>query len=243
MVDVRTIYLSMKERIRKIAIGEQKTMTTKFKLAIPLLCAAMASPLIGGVSPPGVSLQYSMAVSGEASASTAAQKEATRLLKQVASRAGATVKHAETLQSFQLAKQVSFQSHAYELERAKGAINSMGRDLGKLQALRGEALPWQQVVIDQLDPMLTSLAANTTDAIEHLNENRDRLHLPEYRDAVENMSAYADQTRDLISVHVDYANALTKLERLNAESATASISGAGRVPGAASVANSVQLES
>ncbi len=97
----------------------------------------------------------------------------------------------------------------------------MGRDLGKLQALRAEALPWQQVVIDQLDPMLKSLAVNTTDAIEHLNERRDRLHLPEYRDAVENMSAYADQTRDLISAHVDYANALTRLQRLQAEPAAA----------------------
>lgn len=172
-------------------------MTSKFKLTIPLLCVALASPLIGGVSPPA-----------------AAQNEATTLLKQVASQAYATAQHAETLQSFHLGKQVSFHSHAYELNRAKIAINSMGRDLNKLQELRAEALPWQQAVIDQLDPMLTSLAANTTDAIEHLNENRDRLHLQEYRDAVGNMSAYADQARDLISVHVDYANALTRLEQL-----------------------------
>lgn len=196
-------------------------MKSKFRLTIPLLCMAMTTPLIGGVSPPGAGIQYSVGVAGEVSPLTAAQTEATRLLKQVASRANAAVQHAETLQSFQLANQVSVQAHAYELERAKETVNSMGRDLAKLQTIRAEALPWQQVAIDQLHPMLTKLAANTTDAIEHLNENRDRLHLPEYRDALENMSAYADQARDLISAHVDYANALAKLERLNAESATA----------------------
>lgn len=192
-------------------------MTTKFKLTIPLLCVALASPLVAGVSPPGAGIQYSNVVLGEANPSNAAQKEATRLLKQVASEARTTVTHAERLQSFQLGKQVSFHAHAYELERAKGAVNSMGRDLSRLQEIHSEALPWQQAVINQIHPMLTSLAANTTDAIEQLSENRHRLYLPEYRDAVENMSAYAQQTRDLISVHVDYADALARLERLNAE--------------------------
>ena len=189
-------------------------MTTKFKLTIPLLCMAIASPLIGSVSPPAASIQYV----GEASPSNAAQKEATRLLKQVASQTRATAQHAETLQSFNLGKQVSFHAHAYELERAKDAVNSMGRDLSRLQELHSEALPWQQAVISQLHPALTSLAANTTDAIEQLTENRNRLYLPEYRNAVENMSAYSHQLRDLITVHVDYADALARLERLNAES-------------------------
>lgn len=214
-------------------------MATKFKLTIPLLCIAVASPLIGSVSPPGAGIQYSSDVVGVATPANTAQTEATRLLKQVASQARTTVKHAETLQSFHLGKQVSFQTHAYELEGAKGAVNSMGRDLSRLQELHKDLLPWQQTVINQLDPMLTSLAANTTDAIDHLNDNRNRLYLPEYRDAVGNMSAYSDQVNDLISIHLDYADARTKLERLNAESAAASSSGAGKVPGTASVADSV----
>lgn len=190
-------------------------MKTRFKLTVPLLCMAMAFPLIGGISPPAAGIQFGSAVFGDASSETATQKEITTLLKQVASQARATAQHAEALQSFHLGKQVSFHSHVYELERAKGVINSMGRDLSKLQGLRADALPWQQAVIDQLNPMLTSLAVNTTEAIEHLSENRNRLYLQEYGDAVGNMAAYADQARDLISVHVDYADAHERLNRLN----------------------------
>lgn len=189
-------------------------MKNRFKLTVPLLCVAMAFPLIGGVSPPA-GIQYSAAKFVEAIPLTPAQKEVTTLLKQVASQARATAEYAEMLQAFHLGKQVSFHSHAYELERAKGVINSMGRDLNQLQGLRADALPWQQSVIDQLNPMLASLAANTTDAIEHLSENRNRLYLQKYGDAVEKMSAYSDQVRNLISVHVDYADAHERLNRLN----------------------------
>ena len=92
----------------------------------------------------------------------------------------------------------------------------MGADLRKLQELRPSALPWQQAVIDRVEPVLTGLAGHATEAIERLNQDRGRLHSQEYRDAVGNLYAYAGQARNLIAVNLDYAQAREKLNRLDA---------------------------
>lgn len=52
-------------------------------------------------------------------------------------------------------------------------------------------------------------------AIERLNEDRSRMPSQGYRDAVGNMYGYAGQARDLVSVHLEYAQACEKLNRLD----------------------------
>jgi hypothetical protein len=181
--------------------------------------AVLAFPLIGAIGPPGAGIHEGGAVFGPATPSTPAQEQATVLLKQVATRARATADRAETLESYARGRQVDIQAHAHELNRAKDSINAMGADLSELQELHTDALPWQQMLINRLEPMLSSLADHTTVAIGHLNENPGTLYTTEYmeyRDAVGNMSAHADEVSDVISVNVDYAKARGKLERLNA---------------------------
>jgi aminoglycoside phosphotransferase len=141
----------------------------------------------------------------------------------VAARARATTNHAETLESFARARQVGVQAHAYELDRAKSAVNSMGADLRRLQELRTDALPWQQMLINRLEPMLSNLASHATDAIEYWNTSPRSLDLREYKNVIGNISAYADGVDDLISVNVDYAKARGELDRFNARS-TAEVS-------------------
>lgn len=183
--------------------------------------AVLAFPLIGAVGPPGEGIHEGRAVFGPATPSTPAQEQATALLKQVATRARATADRAETLQSYARGRQVNIQAHAYELNRAKDSVNAIGADLSELQELHADALPWQQMLINRLQPMLGSLASQTTVAIEHLNENPGSLYTTaylEYKDAIRNMSAHADEVSDLISVNVDYAKARGNLDRLNASS-------------------------
>jgi hyperosmotically inducible protein len=62
------------------------------------------------------------------------------------------------------------------------------------------------------------LARHTTDAIEHLNNDRGTLASPEYRDAVGNMYAYAGHARTVVAVNLDYAEARERLNRLDASS-------------------------
>lgn len=181
--------------------------------------AAMAIPLAGAVSSNHISTHDSRAAPVQLMESTPAQKEATALLKQVAANARATADHAAALESFARGRQVSLETHAYELNRARGVVNTMGADLARLQELHAEALPWQQMVINQLQPMLSGLADHTTDAIEGLNAKPRVLHGDEYQDAIAGMSDRADQVKNLISANVDYAKAAERLNRLDADSA------------------------
>ena len=195
-------------------------MKRTFKITAAFLgIAAMGIPLAGAVNSNHISTHDSRAALGPAIESTPAQKEATALLKQVAANARATAGHAATLESFARGRQVSLETHAYELNRARGVVNTMGADLARLQELHAEALPWQQMVINQLQPMLSGLADHTTDAIEGLNANPGLLPLGEYRDAIAGMSDRSDEVRNLISANVDYAKASEKLNRLDADSA------------------------
>lgn len=192
-------------------------MKNTSKIAAAFLgIAAMAIPLAGAVNSNHITTQDSKAALEQVMESTPAQKEATALLKQVAANARATADHAGTLESFARGRQVSVEAHAYELNRARGVVNTMGEDLARLQELHAEALPWQQMVINQLEPMLSGLANHTTDAIEGLNAKPRLLHGDEYRDAIAGMSDRADQVKNLISANVDYANAADRLNRLDA---------------------------
>jgi hyperosmotically inducible protein len=91
----------------------------------------------------------------------------------------------------------------------------MGADFRRLQELRSSALPWQQVLIDRMEPVLTGLAGHATEAIERLNEDRRRLTSQDYRDAIGNMYNHAAEARNLVSVHLEYAQAREKLNRLD----------------------------
>lgn len=148
---------------------------------------------------------------------TPVQKEIQRLFKQISADAAIVGKHGNKLESFaRVGSRLQYQTHAADLMSARGAINAIGSNFRQLQDLRPGALPWQQSVIDRMEPVLVSLAGHATQAIEQLNEDRSQPTSAEYRDAVGNLNTYANQVRNLISVNLDYAQAREKLDRLDA---------------------------
>ena len=177
----------------------------------------MATQLIGATATAVVPFRSSSSSFEQPVPVTPAQKEAEGLLKQIASNAAVASKHADKLDSFtRVGSRLSYETHAAELTAAKEAINAMGSDFRQLQELRPSALPWQQSLMDRMEPVLVGLASHTTAAIERLNEDRRNLPSQEYRDAVGNMYAYAGHARTLVSVNLDYAQAREKLNRLDA---------------------------
>jgi hyperosmotically inducible protein len=192
-------------------------MKTTIKRTISFLGIAMMATQLLTTIPASASLQGSSSAFEQAMPATPAQKEVDKLLKQLSSNAAIAGRHAEALDSFTRGTpRLQHETHAAALTGAKEAINAMGADLRKLQELRPSALPWQQAVIDRVEPVLTGLAGHATEAIERLNQDRGRLHSQEYRDAVGNLYAYAGQARNLIAVNLDYAQAREKLNRLDA---------------------------
>jgi hyperosmotically inducible protein len=121
---------------------------------------------------------------------------------------------------------LSSTTHAAELNAVKEAINTIGTDYRNLLELRPGALPWQQSVIDRLEPLLVGMAGQATDAIALLNKNSGPVRSQEYRNAIGNLYDYAGQTRSLLAVNLDYAQAREKLNRLDAstEEAVAKVS-------------------
>ena len=180
--------------------------------------ALMATQLFGAPTTPVVPFfRGSSGAFEQAVPVTAAQKDVERLFKQISANAAITSRHAEALESFTRGTpMLQFETHTAELTRTKEAINTMGLDFQRLQELRPNALPWQQLVIDRMEPVLVGLAGHATEAIERLNQDRRGLLSQEYRNAVGNLYTYAGQARNLIAVNLDYAQAREKLNRLDA---------------------------
>lgn len=179
--------------------------------------AMMASQLIGAPATGSLPAAPSSAAFEQAAPLTPAQKEVDNLLRRISSSAVLVGTHADRLESFTHGSRMQYQTHANEWNRVKDAVNAMGADFRALQDLRNSALPWQQVVIDRLQPVVTGLAGHTTEAIQRLNT--DRRGMPpsaEYRDAVRSLVAYSGYARNVISVNLDYAQARERLNRLDA---------------------------
>lgn len=179
--------------------------------------ALMLAPLAGAATTSALPLPGSSSSFEQATPITTEQKEIDRLLKQILAKATVVSRHADTLDAFtRPGAGLRYSSHAGELTAAREAINSIGADFRRLQELRTSGLPWQQSLIDRLEPVLVGLAGHTTDAIEHLSAGGHKLPSSDYRDAVDNLNALANQTRTLVAVHMDYADAREKLNRLDA---------------------------
>jgi hypothetical protein len=131
--------------------------------------ALMLAPLVGAATTSALPFQSSSSSFEQATPTTPAQKEIESLLKRISSNVTVVSKH-DRLGSFtRPGAPMQYESHAAELMAARDAINAMGADLRQVQELRASALPWQQLLIDQMQPMLVEIAGHTTHAIEQLN--------------------------------------------------------------------------
>ena len=148
---------------------------------------------------------------------TTEQREVSGLLKEISAGARQASVHADQLKSFvRRPYGYSWKIHASELNFARDKINAKGKALERLKELRSEAQPWQQLAIDRVQPLLASLAENTSTAIELLNEDRRNVGTPEYSDAISNMYVYADDVREMIAVKLDYAASREALNEFEA---------------------------
>lgn len=124
-------------------------------------------------------------------AQTADSKHVSKLLANAKTQAFNASEDAELLQSY-TRSQLTYTSHAAQLEKIRGHVNELGRTVNDLKAARAEASPWQQVAIDRIDPLLQEMADTLTATIKHMNDNPSRIHMQPFRD-------YATATYDLTS--------------------------------------------
>jgi cell division protein FtsB len=139
--------------------------------------------------------------------------EVTQLLEDIKVQAADLQRDSEELESFTRSN-VSWESHAAELDAIKERINKIGQTIQKLQGMRSSASPWQQEAIDRIIPVAQKLAANTTTAIEHLNQSPKRLQDPQYKQYLTSNAEAARQLSNMVRDFADYGKTRNNLERL-----------------------------
>jgi hypothetical protein len=138
-------------------------------------------------------------------------KEVSQLLEDIKGQAADLQRDSDELESF-TRSDMSWQSHAEELDRIKERINAIGKTISKLQSLRSGASPWQREAIDRIMPVAKKLASNTTAAIEHLNKNPLRINEPQYQQYLKSNAEAASNLAALVKDFVEYGKTRTTLE-------------------------------
>jgi hypothetical protein len=136
-----------------------------------------------------------------------------RLLQEAKEKAAVLSRDADEMEAL-TRSDVSWETHASMLDTIKEDINSLAHTVEKLNAMRNSASTWQKQAIDRMVPLMRELAANTTAAINHLNEQRTRPTTPEYAEYLRQNSKTSRQLSDMISSFVDYDQTRAKLAQL-----------------------------
>ena len=141
-------------------------------LALPVLTAGAAKLcLTGPVTPESHTWNF--------------KSETNEIFGDIRARAYRVQDHAGTLESFTRSlSQPSWQSHAGELTQVKTQVNAMGEELCRLHAIRRATEPWQQSAIDHITARIVKMAARTESMMDFVNQNRQNLVQPDYRDDV-----------------------------------------------------------
>src|SRR5579872_1109610 len=109
--------------------------------------------------------------------------EITKLLADAKTEAYELKADSEDLDSFVKSK-LSWQTHASKIDMIKDHVNTTGKLLAKLKDAEALGSPWQKEAIARIEPLLKELAGNTEATINYLNENKSKVHFPEFRDYV-----------------------------------------------------------
>lgn len=139
--------------------------------------------------------------------------EVTRLLAEARDEAATLSKDADEMEAM-TRSDVSWESHAYMLNNIKDHINNLARTIEKLNAMRDSASDWQKQAIDRSIPLMKDLAANTTAAINHLNENKLRPTSGNYTEYLKENAETAHELSDMISSFVRYGDTRARLDKL-----------------------------
>jgi hypothetical protein len=141
------------------------------------------------------------------------QAEAAGLLKDVQSTATVLTRDADLLHSYTRGD-ISWESHVNQVSMVKDHINTMGKHLHRLQAIRHLATPEQQQAINSIMPAALILATHTESAIEHLNDRDKPLWDQEYRNHLRGISGRSVQVKQVVDLHLEMADTQEKLDSL-----------------------------
>src|SRR5262249_36986258 len=126
---------------------------------------------------------------------------------------------ADLLDAYTNNRQISWQSHAKQLNTPPDQGNDLGKSLAKLEGAQEFATETQTMAIQHSRPHLVSIAENLTQALNLLTEDRTNIYWFEYAEAVDNISAHADHLHTKVDRILDLEASKVRLDKLELQSA------------------------
>jgi hypothetical protein len=105
-------------------------------------------------------------------------------------------------------------NHALMLAKVKGHVDNLELIIDKLSKAQSSGSDLQKQAVEQMLPMVKELSANTTAAINYLNQNKSRPASEAYTQYLKKNAQTARQLSSIISSLVDYEKSMTEIERL-----------------------------
>ena len=137
----------------------------------------------------------------------------TQVLGEARMEAGQLAKDADETESL-IRNDVSWQTHAAMLDGVKEHVNNMARIIDKLTAARSSGSELQEQAVDRILPLLKELAANTTAAINWLNQNKTRPIGEPYTQYLKANAETAHQLESTVSSLFEYEKTMNKMGEL-----------------------------
>lgn len=134
-------------------------------------------------------------------------------LEQARAEAAELARDADETESL-IRSDVSWQTHAVALERVKEHVNNMGRIIQRLEQERSSGSELQELAVDRISPLLKELAANTTAAINYLNQNKSRPLSDPYTQYLKSNADTAHQLASTVSSLCEYEKSMAKIGTL-----------------------------
>lgn len=136
-----------------------------------------------------------------------------KLLGDVKSVAAQLKTDSSQMESFTRSK-LSWESYAEKVETIKGHINNAGQLVTKLKAAESTGSPAQQETVKRVEPLLQEMANNLTATIQHLNDNKSKVHFPAFTDYVKANYAMATDLDILLRTAIEYGTEQAKFDAL-----------------------------
>ncbi len=143
-------------------------------------------------------------------------QELATLLEQASDEARELAIDAEDLQALIVSDQ-NWLTHTLKLAKIKGHVDNMALIVDKLTKVQSSGSELQEQAVERILPLVKELQANTTAAMNYLNQNKDRPVSDAYKQYLEKNAETARQLSNIISALDDYERSMTEINRIRSK--------------------------
>jgi hypothetical protein len=108
-------------------------------------------------------------------------------------------------------------THALMLAKVKEHVDNMALIIEKLSKAQKSGSELQEQAVERMLPLVKELSANTTAAINYLNQNKDRPISDAYTEYLKKNTEAARQLSSMISSPLEYQESMAEIEKLRSK--------------------------